>query len=391
MPWPDNKINPLAALCSIISCGIVLYFILSIKPSTLDKTRRLGCIDGLRGFLAMGVFFYHYVTCYYSHLTGRWDIPPSIFYYFAGKIGVTLFFTITGFLFWHKIWTNEGRMNWFNLYISRFFRIVPLYWLSVALIVSMVFILGGFSFKVPLFLLAKEILIWLSFLWLPDINGFHDTGRILAYVQWTLVYEWVFYLSLPALALAISYSKGRSVILYLMAAIVILGTVKPMNIPFIDISTKYFIYFLIGAVAASFYSNDRLRELAQNKLTSLMAAASIIIIFMCFSTPYGLWQNILLAVFFIPIAFGNSMFGLLKLPVFTLLGDISYSIYLLHGIILYLLFTVFIPSFFRPATGLFWIYAGMSLTGIIVVCVCWLTYSLIEKPFMDLGKSLVKR
>jgi len=384
-------INPLAALCSILSCSIVIFLLLSFRAPIADKTGRLGCLDGLRGFLAMGVFFYHYVTCYYSHLTGRWDIPPSIFYYLSGKVAVSLFFTITGFLFWHKIWTKQGKVDWFNLYISRIFRIVPLYWFSVCIIVSIVFILEGFSFKVPLFSLAKEIITWLSFLWLPDINGFHDTGRIFAYVQWTLVYEWVFYLSLPVLALAIRYSNGKLLIPCLMATGVVLGVVKPLNIPYIDISTKYFVYFLIGALAASFYSNDRLRALAQNKFASVIAASSIVCIFVFFHTPYGLWQDILLAMFFIPVAFGNSMFGLFKLPVFTMLGDISYSIYLLHGIILYLLFTVFIPSFFSQITSLSWIYAGMSLTGIIVVCVSWLTYSLIEKPFMDLGKSFVKR
>jgi len=384
------QISPLATLFSILTCSLVIYFLLFFRRPVEDKTRRLGCLDGLRGFLAMGVFFRHYVVCYYSHLNGKWDTCPSIFYYLIAKVGVALFFTITGFLFWYKIWTGQGKVNWFNLYISRIFRIIPLYWFATIVIIFIVFVIGGATIKEPLINLLSEILRWLSFLWIPDINKFYDTGRILAYVQWTLKYEWLFYTSLPLLALGIRFSKGRSLIPWLMAAIVILGTVKPFDIPIIGINTKFFIYFLIGAVAASNYNNVRLRNLAQQKIFSLIAVLSMVLFFIIYKIDDQPSQYLLLAVFFIPIALGNSLFGLLKMPIFILLGEISYSIYLLHGIVLYLVFTIFIPSFFTLQTSQFGVYLGMALTGIIVVCVSLLTYSLLEKPFMDLGKSIVK-
>jgi hypothetical protein len=42
--------------------------------------QRLGCVDELRGYLALGVFFHHFVITYYYKLTGRWVAPPSYFF-----------------------------------------------------------------------------------------------------------------------------------------------------------------------------------------------------------------------------------------------------------------------------------------------------------------------
>lgn len=66
-------------------------------------------IDGLRGYLAVGVFIHHAVI-YYRYLTERiWDNPASSLYTQLGSINVSLFFMITGYLFWGKIISCQGR------------------------------------------------------------------------------------------------------------------------------------------------------------------------------------------------------------------------------------------------------------------------------------------
>jgi peptidoglycan/LPS O-acetylase OafA/YrhL len=51
--------------------------------------------------------------------------------------------------------------------------------------------------------------------------------------------------------------------------------------------------------------------------------------------PWNLETLILLTIVFTVIAAGNSIFGLLQIPVSRKLGEISYGIYLFHGLILY--------------------------------------------------------
>ena len=41
-----------------------------------DRANRFHAIDGLRGFLALGVFFHHAVISYFYYATGRWELPP---------------------------------------------------------------------------------------------------------------------------------------------------------------------------------------------------------------------------------------------------------------------------------------------------------------------------
>src|SRR5882724_11599099 len=56
-------------------------------------------IDGLRGILAMNIFFHHSLVNYYYLQTGAWLLPPSNFYAQLGPMSVTMFFFVTGFLF----------------------------------------------------------------------------------------------------------------------------------------------------------------------------------------------------------------------------------------------------------------------------------------------------
>ncbi|WP_419760663.1 acyltransferase family protein [Acidisoma sp.] len=74
---------------------------LADTPPTTTRAR-VQTIDGLRGFLAIGVFIHHSVIYHQYLLTGRWDVPPSVFYTNIGKAGVTVFFMITGYLFGHR-------------------------------------------------------------------------------------------------------------------------------------------------------------------------------------------------------------------------------------------------------------------------------------------------
>src|SRR5690349_10423474 len=63
---------------------------------------RYAMIDGLRGYLAIGVMLHH-VTCNWSYyVNGRWGPSMSGVFNGLAPLGVSEFFLITGFLFWGK-------------------------------------------------------------------------------------------------------------------------------------------------------------------------------------------------------------------------------------------------------------------------------------------------
>jgi hypothetical protein len=169
---------------------------------------RVATLDGLRGFLALAVFFHHAAIYHRFLRDGAWVLPPSRFYALLGPVGVSVFFMITGYLFWSQMIGSLGRPAWLRLYVGRAFRIGPLYLVAVASMLAFVLAGTGARLNVSPSQLAGEIGCWLAlgFVVGPDVNGYPATSSVLAGVTWTLGYEWIFYLSLPVAALA---ARGR--------------------------------------------------------------------------------------------------------------------------------------------------------------------------------------
>jgi len=83
---------------------------------------------------------------------------------------------------------------------------------------------------------------------------------------------------------------------------------------------------------------------------------------------------------------GNSIFGILSLRASVLLGEISYSIYLLHGVVLYFIFTYWSPTEISNLTlseyALF-----LPIVSLVVVAVSTITFLIIERPAIKAGKN----
>lgn len=86
-------------------CMALVYFLASTPlfaiidpPSAPQKTLRVSNIDGVRGFLAFGVFFGH-ATLYHEFLLGGvWGTGSTFFYSLLAQGAVCIFFMITGYL-----------------------------------------------------------------------------------------------------------------------------------------------------------------------------------------------------------------------------------------------------------------------------------------------------
>ena len=295
-----------------------------------DTGRRIVPIDGLRGLLALGVFLHH-AAIYRQYLRdGSWWTPAGVLAQ-LGPVAVSLFFMVTAFLFYGRLIDEQGRPDWRRLYIGRVFRIAPVYLLAIGSMFAIVTAGSGFQLRVPLGQVIGEIASWLALGAGPrvDLNGFPDTRHLLAGVTWTLQSEWLFYASLPLLALAVR--GGRRVtlllpVLGLTASLGALASFGPEALP------ACIVPFFAGMLCAAL--RGRAGASWPAWLASGTIAATMVAVLGCGLNPRQPAALLLLTFAFQLIVGGGTVFGLLTCRFARWLGEISYGVYLLHGLVL---------------------------------------------------------
>ncbi|RUQ31723.1 MAG: acyltransferase [Candidatus Competibacteraceae bacterium] len=345
------------------------------------RSSRFETVDGLRGFLALSVFFHHFVITFYWKLNGAWTRPPEDYYQNYGKVGVGIFFMITGFLFVSKILKDKESLNWLKLYESRFFRIFPLYVFAVVSITIVAFDSAGYQLNSSLEDILKQLIRWGLFIG-GNINEFQDSWIVIAGVDWTLKYEWLFYFSLPFLSFALL--KGRLPAVAIIIFLCIVFFVRPIG--FTVFTTKYFLLFAVGGISSWLVSSHSFKiDLSGSKIASIVAVL-FILSSLFYPRTFDLFHVMIISLLFVFVVLGCDLFGLLRMKSAIILGEISYSIYLLHGLVLYFIFThlqvVDIKNMDSTTYSLF-----MPLIGIVVIILSSLTYLFIEKPFLEIGKE----
>lgn len=344
---------------------------------------RLGCIDGLRGFLALSVVAHHFIVwMQVTRLGGTWVAPTVPFFNQLGAGAVGLFFMTTGFVFYRRILTGLRRTSWPAVYITRAFRILPLLAFSVAAVAAIAMartgVLLGRSDLEPL---ARWITSWGE----PGLAGDPDAGRINAYVLWSLRYEWLFYLLvLPGAAAVMDLVRGRVPSWAVPTGLLVLAAAgQPISarLPLLH----YLPLFAAGMFAFEARMHPGLATWLQSRVAALIAAAGLFMAAVAFPTPLSPGLPAF-AFFFICAASGNSFFGILGTRGALVLGEISFSLYLLHGIVLSLFFVEgsWITSRMSASAAVLF----LPLVAAVAVLVSCVTYLSIERPAMRLGSSL---
>lgn len=379
--WPAFLV---IAACLVLVTPARPWAFLDAPPS--QSSARYGSLDGIRGFLALAVVMHHTSITYGYIQTGIWQLPPSSFYALLGQVGVAVFFMITAFLFWGRLLDQGSQINWTELYCNRFFRIVPLYLVAVTFMFAVVAHRTGFQLNVPVTQLARELFQWIlpSIIKVPPgINGYASPGLVLAGVTWTIYYEWLFYLSLPLLAVA-AKSRSPSAFLPIIAFLLIYS----QNI--FGLTDRYFIaLFACGMFAASIVRRYP-KIIGDSNIKSVACGLLLFAVFLRYDTAYAWGPVLLLGAFFLLISSGATLFGLLKSRSAQRLGNISYSIYLLQGPMLVVLFSQkTLGKYALQNPEHYWFVA--LLVSLILVCISTVTYRFIEKPGIALGRQLIRQ
>lgn len=332
------------------------------------------CLDGLRGFLAVGVLVHHGVLTYLHLGTGRWDASAYPTYQLFGHVAVSMFFMITGFLFWGKVLDKQGNIHWGNYVRARFARVTPMY-----LVVATAAVLIALATVNPATLstsgIAKAIGSMYSLGAIPwQKLGDVKTGRIVAGVIWTLKYEWVFYAALPMMA---SFRRPRWLVGLLLAYL----AYSVLSGDSFRTGPGPAIYLIGGMIAARLIRSPFLKNL---RWDSQPISIGVLLCFVLM--PWMLRAN--LAVLIVPLTFtaffaianGNTMWGVLTLSGPRMLGTVSYSVYLVHGIVLYLSRPWLAEIADAGSLPLFWL--AIAAIGVVILLISAVTFRWIEHPFM---------
>ena len=381
-----NVANPLFAVLAT-AVALFSFWLINKNQLTFTEKGRYDSIDGLRGYLAFFVFLHHCLLWYFYIKTGIWRPLDSHFYNHLGQSSVAFFFMITGFLFYAKVIQKDKKIDWARLYLSRVLRLFPLYLFSIALLVTTVFFMTGWQLNEPLLMLIKHVMIWIGFsiVDFPNINNFNQTFLINARVTWSLSYEWFFYFSLPLISLLINFkSNSQPALRYLFVGL--LGMLFIFAYQPEVVTAKA---FLTGMVAAHLVKYNKLQMFAQTHTASVLIIICLITAVIFSPGAYGKLPLALLSIAFVLISCGNSLFGVLIQPLSRAFGEMAYSVYLLHGILLFVVFKIIIGidnlKLISPTE--YWTLI-MLLCPILVV-VCRTTFKFIEYPAMHSTDKLL--
>lgn len=316
----------------LVACASAILFLVclpsSMKPQLVSS--KFPEIDGLRGILSFSVFLHHSVVWLGFTQSGRWEVSDDSVYGHLGKSSVTLFFMITSFLFVGKLIDAKGRkIDWLHFYVARVLRLGPLYWVAVLLMMLIVACETGFEFHESFKEIGPKVFSWLAFTvpGTPNLNGFSLTNQVVAGVTWSLKYEWFFYSLVPFFALLFGCKPSLSALFISLLGGVGIFLWKP--------HAWGWIAFLVGGVASFLARNERFRLLASCPASGILVLVLILGVYFYLPIENDFRTMIALGVCFALVASGCSVFGVLLGEGLRVLGEYSYGIYILQGVVLY--------------------------------------------------------
>ena len=276
--------------------------------------QRIEELDGLRGIAAISVVLFHYFTRYdqiYSHE----NLPDGLFSY--GNYGVHLFFIISGFvIFWSLINIKKP----LDFVVSRFSRLYPVYWAAMAFTFLCVSTFGLPGREAPVSAFFGNFLMFHSYFHIPNVDG----------VYWTLSVELTFYLWM-LIIFSFKILKRIDVIALLALIVSALYQFKIIALSNLMIDLliiRWSVFFIIGICLFKIYQKKT------TPLTVINFALSIGLIFLI----HGQVSLIICSGIILVIFLGtNGYLPFLKNRVLIFLGSISYSLYLIHQNIGYII------------------------------------------------------
>lgn len=352
------------------------------KLSTLEtiKVKNKNPLNGLRAILASIVMYSHTYKELYVHSGNDWLYTQSQYFQYlgfgnqainGGKIGVAIFFMISGYLFYSLL--NKSSFDSIKFLKQRFKRIFPLYFFIVTFCFMYNF---NYFNNLDFFIKTFEYFKFLIF--------FGDNTKITQMtsgVEWSLKLEILMYFTIPVLFYLFHNVKNKiskHILIFMsVIAVFLISYIIRMYFEFY-IDPRAALCFYIGYVALDI-KNEKILTFIKSKTFSVISLLFLTSAF--FVTAFNFYYLYLIfacSFIFLAAVNGNDIFGFLMNEQIQKLGEISYSIYLTHGVLLFFLMKVadtFISFGTRGSVSFIFIHF------LITFFVSVLSYKYIEQGF----------
>jgi peptidoglycan/LPS O-acetylase OafA/YrhL len=374
-------------LTSFLTTG---WLVLRRYPITIDDKPRDIQVDGLRALLAFSVMASHYLfivkpliwnsgfaghTPKITTLLGAWSVP--------------VFFAITAYLFSQRLNNSKHHQGRSTLHFlcGRAFRLIP-----TALLACLIFLLTNvkvytdthdsnlllYNWKRLLHAAASSVLNESAG---PDSKLLSPwTWKMACGPHWTLHYEWIFYFILASLPV-LSFKK-QSVILPVMLITLMVFGIDGIYTFFRewDFMTWAFIPGILLGLTSKYWKNNRY---LCHPSTAIIAITAVLA-----TAFYGKMKLKIptMTLFLAIVLSNNTATRFLESKLLRSLGETTYSVYLLHGLVQYvtLKWIITIPIARSMPEWLWWMTCALQV--IFIVIIARLSFEYVEKPGIEAGK-----
>jgi peptidoglycan/LPS O-acetylase OafA/YrhL len=360
--------------------------------------KKLLFADSLRGFAILGVILTHCGSTIFVDGLPSWLKNLSD----QGSMGVQLFFIVSAFTLFYSL-NNRIKKESFQLsefFIRRFFRIAPLYYLAMCFYTLKNFTLYKININPTFDLDIGKVISTLTFT--NTINPYWLHGYVPG--GWSISDEMMFYLLVPILFYMIKNLK-HAILLFISTVSIgyfanaifvntIGSNIENLNEFIFHWFPNQLAIFTFGILFYHLFKseNNIIQKNFNNYHYHIMAFLFIMMLLTLglFTTGDMLFNHILFGIAFVGFSYSIGK-GKLKLFVnkyTAFIGEISFSMYLIHFFVLDVVATV-VKHLLPGLTGIPKFSVLLFATFTISAILSTFTYFLIEKQFIKLGGKII--
>lgn len=358
------------------------------------SSRHISALDGLRGVAILMVIFWHFIVCKIQAPGGT---AAGYFYKISHHAysGVDLFFVLSGFLITGILFDSVKNPGWLcNFWIRRIFRIFPLYFLYLGIVISLNLAQGRDGVAI----MAAPASWWPYFLMLQNIQ-MADANSLGSWgITWSLAIEEQFYIIFPLLICFVSARRYLPILCMIAIGLSMALRLQEGGHSLSSfVLTPYRLYGLaMGAFCAWLVKNPSLwikfqeRPWIANSMVLLgLVLLSLITIrtqqrapidHLVFAFAYG---SLLLLVV---VRQQSVLAVLLSRPTLYFFGAISYPLYLFHELCDWAINQA-LPN---STNSVLWILMITLLSTLLSVVVATILNNLIGTPMVRIGRRLAE-
>lgn len=363
----------------------------------MAEVRKYDFIDALRGYAIAGVVLVH---------TSQWIRPESDWFSLVasqGARGVQLFFVASAVTLFLSMAVRRGgeRQPILSFAIRRFFRIAPMFYAAMAVYL----VYYGFG---PRYWAPEGVEAWYFPLTLLFLHGWHpETISSVVPGGWSIAVEMTFYACVPFLFSRLTTIKRTtfallaSLVLSWILSSAVMALLTPHYPPDQHYVVEGFTFFwffsqlpvfLLGILLYHLMKRLRDCEDKQMGLLLIVSAAFLWVALLNVETYHDVLPlHVLYGFSFLVFGLGLFLYPTQWLvnPVSRWLGRISFSVYLTHFGVIFILRDFLIGDDRFHGDG--YLMAGFLLVLVSASVISYGTHRYVEQPGIALGKRLIKR